>query len=296
MLLASMSETTNNSTDNSTNSYECPNCQKLFKTSVPAGILSCPHCQQKILLSPLDKASNALKRLFKSEHTANAQTNDTFNKLTPKQKEMLATHVDCQTCGANFTVYQAFESCPACKDEQNHVIFKKNLELVGKQLELAQTITTELHTLLVENSLEDLVSSFDGFARRLTDKSKNKASKPDKVGYLSFQNLKKARKDVKQLFGFDLSTPLNQERWYSANDSFQKRHLLTHNLGLVDEAYIEKSKNKSVVIGERIKIDTFEINALIEDVDILALHVLTTLELSELNSNLRDDVEHSSTQ
>jgi len=266
--------------------YNCPNCTKVFKTAVPASMLSCPHCQQKILLSPLARATKVVKNLFGSD--PKSIDNTAFEQLTNEQKELLATHIDCPSCGADYIVYQAFESCPACKEEQNHHIFKKNLELVGKQLELAQTITTELHQLLIENSLEDLVSTFDGFARRLTDKAKDKASKPDKVGYLSFQNLKKARKDVKQLFGFDLSTPLEQERWYQANDSFQKRHLLTHNLGLVDEAYIEKSKNKTAVVGERIVIEQTEVNDLISDVDILGLFVLTTLELSDSNPNTVD--------
>lgn len=276
-----MAEATTDSAKTYPRDYECPNCNRIFQTIVPAGMLSCPHCQQKILLGPLDKATRTLKSWFGSD-ADEATTN--LPKLSPEQRAFLATHIDCQSCDAEYTVYEVFESCVACKEEQNHHIFRKNLELVKKQLELAQTITTDLKRLLTENSLVDLVSSFDGFARRLTDKSKDKASKPDKVGYLSFQNLKKARKDVKQLFGFDLSKPLEQERWYSANDSFQKRHLLTHNLGLIDEAYIEKSKNKTAVIGERIVIDQTEVNALIDDVSILGLHVLTTLELSRGHS------------
>lgn len=261
--------------------YQCPNCKRMFQTSVPEGMLSCPHCQQKILLGPMAKISQGLKNLLKTEQNHKSP----LNQLSDNQRNMLATKIDCHSCGAAYTVYEVFQSCVACQEEQNHLIFKKNLELVGKQLELAQTITTELHDLLIENSLEDLVSNFDGFARRLSEKAKDKASKPDKVGFLSFQNLVKARKDVKQLFSFDLSTPLETDRWYSANDSFQKRHVLTHNLGIVDEAYLEKSKNKVAKIGERVSIDYKEVKDLINDVDVLALHVLTTLELSEINQN-----------
>ena len=274
--------------------YQCPNCSRVFETAVPAGMLSCPHCQQKILLSPVGKAARTLKKWLRSDSDA-VEENSSLSQLTLEQRKVLATHIDCQSCGADYTVYEVFESCVACQEEQNHHIFTKNLELVTKQLELAQTITTDLSRLLTENSLVDLVSSFDGFARRLTDKSKDKASKPDKVSYLSFQNLKKARKDVKQLFSFDLSTPLEQERWYSANDSFQKRHLLTHNLGLVDEVYIEKSKNKTAVLGERVAIDQAEVNDLIEDVSILGLHVLTTLELSQGHSPNQSEEESENT-
>ena len=295
MLLFNMAEATTDSAKEYPKDYKCPNCKRVFQTVVPAGMLSCPHCQQKILLSPLDKAARTLQNWLGTNNSDSSDRSETSGattklpELTREQRNALATHVDCQSCGAEYTVYEVFESCVACQQEQNHHIFTKNLELVTKQLELAQTITTELNRLLIENSLEDLVSSFDGFARRLTDKSKEKASKPDKVSYLSFQNLKKARKDVKQLFGFDLSTPLNQERWYSANDSFQKRHLLTHNLGLVDEVYIEKSKNKTATIGQRVVIEQAEVQDLIDDVSVLALHVLTRLELSEGHSPSQEE-------
>lgn len=45
---------------------------------------------------------------------------------------------------------------------------------------------------------------------------------------------------------------------------FQRRHLIEHNNGMVDQKYIDKSGDQTYVVGQRLVVKQAEVNELIE--------------------------------
>jgi hypothetical protein len=111
---------------------------------------------------------------------------------------------------------------------------------------------------LVADALAGIVSGFNGFGRELCTDGDNRAS---------FQNLEGGRKRVQQQFGFDMADAVTEEEWRSACRSFQKRHLLAHRMGVVDEEYVQKASDPAAVVGRKVRLASDEVTALVEVVE-----------------------------
>ena len=83
------------------------------------------------------------------------------------REKQLETEVVCVSCTLRYSVYGVFGFCPDCGQHNSLDILDKNLEVVGKMLDLAAGAEKELADKLIENALEDCVSAFDGFGREL---------------------------------------------------------------------------------------------------------------------------------
>jgi hypothetical protein len=108
--------------------------------------------------------------------------------------------------------------------------------------------------MVVVDALAGIVSGFDGFGRELCSDGENRAS---------FQNLEGGRKRVQQQFGFDMADAVTEEEWRSACRSFQKRHLLAHRMGVIDEEYVHKAGDPGAVVGRKVTLATGEVTALV---------------------------------
>ena|SRR5438552_444975 len=129
-------------------------------------------------------------------------------------------------------------------------------------LDLAGGVEKVLAEKLIENALEDCVSAFDGFGRELCRLHANRARNPARVEKMSFQNLEGAKTTFLDLFGMDLSADIVAEEWRAAVSGFQKRHLVTHKLGVVDQEYITKTGDARAVVGRKIGLDADEVRGL----------------------------------
>jgi hypothetical protein len=156
-------------------------------------------------------------------------------------EQQLETEVVCEQCALRYMIYGVFSYCPDCREYNSLQIFDKNLELVLKMLDMASSAEGELLKRVIENALEDCVSAFDGFGREICRVHAKTSSEPTKAGKVSFQNLDGAKHNFNGLFNFNLSSGVTDEEWKAAIRSFQKRHLLCHNMGVVDEDCVRKS-------------------------------------------------------
>src|SRR5438067_5815011 len=113
------------------------------------------------------------------------------------------------------------------------------------------------------NALEDAVSSFDGFGRETCRVRAASATVPAKAENVSFQNLLGARQRLQDLFGIDLAAGVTGGEWDFACRCFQKRHLLAHSMGVVDEAYLRATADPDAVAGRKVVIRPDEVTALV---------------------------------
>ena len=186
------------------------------------------------------------------------------------REKQLETEVVCANCTLRYSVYGVFAFCPDCGRHNSLQILDKNLEVIRKMLDLTKGVEEALAGKLIENALEDCVSAFDGFGRELCRVHADRARNPARAEKISFQNLEGARAGVLDLFGIDLSAGVVAEEWRAAVMAFQKRHLVVHKFGVVDQEYLSKTGDTCAVVGRKISIDTDDVKELAKIINTLA--------------------------
>lgn len=195
------------------------------------------------------------------------------------REEQLETEVVCVNCTLRYSVYGVFAFCPDCGQHNSLQILDRNLEVVGKMLILAAGAEKEVAEKLIENALEDCVSAFDGFGRELCRIHANAAPNPARLERMSFQNLEGARTNFLDLFGIDLSAEVTRAEWRAAVTAFQKRHLLAHRMGVVDQDYVTKTGDVQSVAGRKIGIGADEVRELVRIISKLAPRVWADIQV-----------------
>ena len=275
---------------------ECPNseCEGYFKVEFGTGIQKenlpciCPYCghtashdsfwtteqieyAKSVAFRKINEAVRKDLKKLEFDHKPKGEFGIGFSmKLQPgpgvplhyyREKD-LETEIVCSNCTLRYSVYGVFAFCPDCKEHNSLQILNKNLTLVEKMLALAEKSEDEISKYLIENALEDCVSTFDGFGRALIHIQCGKASDPKKTEKISFQNLDSANKNLVAVFGIDLSSGLTTDEWENARRGFQKRHLLAHKMGVIDEDYVKRTEDTSAIPGRKITIAGSEVRQL----------------------------------
>lgn len=176
----------------------------------------------------------------------------------------LETEVVCEGCTLRYAIYGVFAFCPDCGVHNSLQILAANLEIVEKQVQLATSVDAKLGETIISDALENAVSCFDAFGREVCRVNAGLAAHPDLAESISFQNLSKARERVLAEFGYDLASCLTDIEWTFVNRCFQKRHLLAHKMGVVDEQYVHVSRDATVVVGRKIDVKPDEVLKLVE--------------------------------
>ncbi|MCK1513068.1 hypothetical protein IVB22_10880 [Bradyrhizobium sp. 190] len=182
------------------------------------------------------------------------------------QEKQLETKVVCDKCTLHFAIYGVFGWCPDCGAHNSLHILIKNLELARKELTLAETLDTDLSEHLIGDALENIVSAFDGFGRELCSQ---------KGSDIRFQNITAARRRVQETFSFDFAADLDADSWAIIVRAFEKRHLLAHKMGVVDEDYVRKAADPDAVAGRRVRVSSDEVAQAIGIVESLGQKLFT---------------------
>jgi hypothetical protein len=70
-----------------------------------------------------------------------------------------------------------------------------------------------------------------------------------------------ARRKVQEKFGVDFADVLQPDEWEQTCKLFQKRHLLAHKMGVIDEEYVQKAKDPGAVAGRKVRLDHDEVTS-----------------------------------
>lgn len=194
------------------------------------------------------------------------------------RETQLETEVVCDRCTLRYTIYGVFGFCPDCAVHNSLQILNKNLELVQKLLAMAETQEPQVAKHLIENALEDCVSAFDGFGRETCRAFASKAVKPGKAGEVRFQNIVAARDQVREQFGVDFAATVAPSDWAQVLRAFQKRHLLAHKMGVVDQGYLSATGDSSSLLGRKMSIDAPEVRELVARLQGLGVDLFRALE------------------
>jgi hypothetical protein len=163
------------------------------------------------------------------------------------RRQDLLRSLTCDICSRSYGVYAAALFCPDCGARNIHVHFRREVHLIGQQIELAKKTAaggdSELAYRLLGNAHEDVLSAFEAYhkviyrflvRRRLPAQAEDLCSK--KTVGTRFQNIHRAR-DLYAKFGFDPYALLSENELKVLGANIEKRHVLGHNLGMIDESY-----------------------------------------------------------
>jgi hypothetical protein len=190
----------------------------------------------------------------------------------------LETEVVCDRCTLRYTIYGVFGFCPDCAVHNSLQILNKNLELVQRLLAVADAQEAQVTQHLIENALEDCVSAFDGFGRETCRVFAPKAVTPEKAAQIRFQNIAAARDRVREQISVDFAAIAAPADWTHVLRAFQKRHLLAHKMGVVDEDYLSATGDSPTLLGRKVSIAATEVRALVAELQCLGAELFRCLE------------------
>ena len=132
----------------------------------------------------------------------------------------------------------------------------------------------------IENCLEDVVSIFEAVLRALFTRAMRQRGMPHedlqnllakKIGN-RFQNARLAAEIISREFGLSLYEGIAEPKIKTFAATFEKRHPITHNLGVVDRKYLDRMRSAEGE-GREIFVTANEITAAIDT----ALLIVTNL-------------------
>jgi hypothetical protein len=162
-------------------------------------------------------------------------------------REDLLRDLTCDQCARRYGVYAVALFCPDCGAPNLGTHFRREVDLVRKQTELAEQMRAEanreLAYRLLGNAHEDVLTAFETYlktvyrwlgsrVRVLPDEAKGDTRRN------RFQNIGRARKAFVDV-GFDPFDGLGDDDLRVLRLNIEKRHIVGHNLGIADESYAE---------------------------------------------------------
>ncbi len=187
-------------------------------------------------------------------------------------REDLLRELTCDICNRRYGVYAIALFCPDCGTRNLHIHFRREIELVNRQIELAKKVENdgdlELAYRLLGNAHEDVLTAFETYLktvyrflvkRRLPESAKELCDK--KAIGNHFQNIERGKKLFCKI-GIDPYNNLMEPDLNFLRLNIEKRHVLGHNLSMADDAYVEVAQTEQP--GQTVRLLAIEITRFAE--------------------------------
>lgn len=262
---------------------ECPACEKYFKVKFGTGLpgdvdCHCPYCNE---VAPHDNFWTK----HQIEYAQSVALNQITSQLLGQMKKMerkpdrnqfisigitvkgsptpiiqyfeneLEEKVTCENCALKYAIYGVFGYCPDCGVHNSKQMANANYDLILKMLDLSSKADAEIANKLIENALEDAISAFDGFGREHCSEAFS--------NNISFQNIARAKDRILKERKFDIADGILPEDWAFVSIQFQKRHLLAHRMGIIDQEYCRNTGSNLCLVGRKVSITKEDVIQLI---------------------------------
>lgn len=185
--------------------------------------------------------------------------------------EELKRDVVCPNCTLDHSVFGLAVWCHDCGKDvfMTHVraefnVVQRMLSDVDRRMEM---LGARVAARDVENCLEDIVSIFEAVLRALMGRhARAQGLSPDQIEDLlkkignRFQSVSRSQEVLRKEFGLDLFAGMPANVVRALEDTFEKRHPITHNLGVLDRKYLDRIRS-SEQEGREIRVTPDEITA-----------------------------------
>ena len=188
--------------------------------------------------------------------------------IPAKAAELMQLEIQCESCESRFAVIGSAYFCPACgynsvtrtfQDSLRKIQAKKDhLDAVRSMLiEKAGKDEAELTCRsLIETCITDGVAAFQKYCEGMYEGY-------GKAPFNAFQRIEQASDLWKNAIQKGFDSWLSEEEIKLLGTLYQKRHLLTHKEGIVDDKYIQKSGDSTYKVGQRLIISDKDVESLV---------------------------------
>lgn len=163
----------------------------------------------------------------------------------------------CDCCGRDYGVFAIGLYCPDCGAPNVALHFEREVELVTKQVEMAEVLDKDQQELayrLLGNAHEDVLTAFEATLKTVYLHKISllplEVAQPKPPGN-DFQNVEKGKRRFK-LFEIDPFDQLTQTELDKLELNIGKRHVIGHNLGVVDAKFADRARDAK--LGETVKL------------------------------------------
>lgn len=202
-------------------------------------------------------------------------------------EEKLKRVVCCDKCQRQYAVYAVACYCPRCGEGNLLVHLRRSADILRALVEMAAKAEelggVEARSQHLGNCLEDVVSLFEGFLKVIYRRAlvaRHGAAPETRLAQVktSFQRLPGAEEFFRRDFQCDLLGCLDTREHRSLEMAFTKRHVITHNMGLVDAKYQRQARSYGHV-GRTIEVDAPEVDTALQLVERVLEHGVRGLGL-----------------
>jgi hypothetical protein len=185
-------------------------------------------------------------------------------------EEQLRRDVTCPHCTLEHAVYGLAVWCPDCGEDIFVTHVEAESQVLRAMLNDVERRSAELGPRVaardIENGLEDVVSIMEAALKAMTrrrlladghaleDVDNTMAKKVRN----RFQSYEGTAETLAQLFSFDMTNVLDPAGVDRFKHTLEKRHPITHNLGIVDRKYLEKVRSGEAE-GRDVNLDEREV-------------------------------------
>jgi len=207
---------------------------------------------------------------LRMEYQSNVNLN--YYILPIEAEKELRQKVTCTRCSARYSVLGSAFFCPCCGYNSVTEMFDNSLKKIQTKLRNLEPIRSAVSEIsedeaeitvrsLIESTLSDGIVAFQRFCE-LT--YRNQTNDEIKIKSNAFQSLEIGGEYWEKLYGQTYKDWITMEEYNRLNILLQRRHLLAHCEGIVDDKYIQKSRDNSYKFGQRIVVNKKDVFELVE--------------------------------
>jgi len=284
----------------------CPFCHKYFRTNHIMDATHCPYCSgvaPSLAFITADQSAYILAcyDAFARSYMENKTTSVDEAEITDSKSAWhyaevkQQVHFKCQTekCGTETDMLgDGSAYCPRCGRSNARKVFIESMNEMLKQLvETKATVPDENKRGSVwEQMTKDSVTNLEALANHLRFKllcAPMTRKRRKQLENMSFQNPFQADESLTEWFDIGLMEWVGNEvvpKRRLPTDSafvrkmFQKRNVLVHNKGIVNEEYLQRSGDTEFTLGERIAVRDHEAKRFMETVRSMGENLLDGVE------------------
>jgi rRNA maturation endonuclease Nob1 len=256
----------------------CPECKAYFRTTDIAELLFCPYCSIRV---PLIRFTTENQRRFIDEvrkrwvagfKENNLEEIDLYaiTKELPDNRpswsyseELQQYRFNCGKCNNRFDILGEYGCCPTCGKRNSLQVVMSYLNETQEQFESADNRQGRE---IEWEKLTKCISDFEAMGRDIQGQLARLPMTPSRrkqVQQISFQQVRKAAERLENFFAIDLFKGIGQVERAFLNVMFNRRHILTHNAGRVDQEYLDRTSDTEVRLHQKIVVRSREIARLI---------------------------------
>ena len=233
--------------------------------------------QLNSIFSGLNRKSRSSKNLITVSYKQ--ERRPVFKNAPVLQPKEWDIEVTCPKCGKHYSVIGSAFFCPFCGENNIEDIFEKSLVVIRYKLNFEKVFSHDLAMMpknvaidftrsILESCVSEVVSTFQKFAE-----TRLKKFTQEKMRVNDFQIINKGSSLYKTHTGHSYLDFISEKEYEFLNLMFKRRHLLEHNMGIVDAKYIAETNDFSVKNGQRIIISKKEVSDFVDVVEKLGLGI-----------------------